>query len=244
MLYKNKNFFERIVFNTILNVPDDYNMIKVISFDFDGTIVTHKFANDFWLEGVPKLYAKQNTISLKAAQEFLLQEYDKIGDNRIEWYDPTYWFNRFKIHSDWNNLLKQYEQSVEIFPDVIPVLEHLSLHYPLIISSNAKREFINAQLHFSNLKQYFTHIFSSTSDYHTVKKVSDFYGMICKKLSIKPEEMVHVGDHKEFDYHTPRQIGIITYYLDRKRTCSGKNIIHTLSQLEEVMKKETSSNYM
>jgi GMP/IMP 5'-nucleotidase len=217
--------------------PLDFTMIKIISFDFDGTIVSHKFADDFWLEGVPKLYAKQNHQSLKAAQKYLLEEYDKIGDNRIEWYDPEYWFTRFKINSDWNNLLKQYQQSVEIYPDAEPVLKHLSQSYPLIISSNAKREFIDTQLDFSGLKQYFTHIFSSTSDFHTVKKVTDFYGMICKKLSIKPHEMIHVGDHKEFDYISPQKLGIIAFYLDRKKTSTGSHTISSLSQLEDLLNK-------
>jgi putative hydrolase of the HAD superfamily len=217
-------------------------MMKVISFDFDGTIVTHKFADDFWLEGVPKLYAKQNHISLKAAQKYLFEEYDKIGDKRIEWYDPAYWFNRFKINSDWNSLLKQYQQSIEIYPDVIPVLKRLSQYYLLIISSNAKREFIEIQLDFSDLKQYFTHIFSSTSDFHTVKKVTDFYGMICKKLSIKPHEMTHVGDHKEFDYFSPQKLGITAFYLDRNKTSSGSHTVHTLSQFEELLIKYSSSS--
>ena len=217
-------------------------MIKLISFDFDGTIVTHKFADDFWLEGVPKLYAKQNHMNLKTAQKYLLEEYDKIGDKRIEWYDPAYWFNRFKINSDWNVLLKRYQQSVEIYPDVVPVLKRLSQSFPLIVSSNAKREFINIQLEFSDLKQYFTHIFSSTSDFHTVKKVTDFYGMICKKLTIKPQEMVHVGDHKEFDYLAPQKLGITAFYLDRNKTSKGPYIVHNLSQFEETLIKRSSSS--
>jgi len=219
-------------------------MIKVISFDFDGTIVTHKFADDFWLEGVPKIYAKQNHINLKTAQKYLLEEYDKIGDKRIEWYDPEYWFNRFKLNMDWNNLLKQYQHSVEIYPDVVPTLKRLSQDYLLIVSSNAKREFIDIQLDVSDLKKYFTHIFSSTSDFHTVKKVTDFYDMICKKLSIKPQEMVHVGDHKEFDYISPQKLGITAFYLDRNKTSTGPYTIHALSQFEEMLIKHTSSNSM
>jgi putative hydrolase of the HAD superfamily len=217
-------------------------MIKMISFDFDGTIVTHKFADDFWLEGVPKLYAKQNHMNLKTAQKYLLEEYNKIGDKRIEWYDPVYWFNRFKINSDWNVLLKSYQQSVEIYPDAVSVLKRLSQSFPLIVSSNAKREFINIQLEFSDLKQYFTHIFSSTSDFHTVKKVTDFYDMICKKLTIKPQEMVHIGDHKEFDYLVPQKLGITAFYLDRNKTSTGPNTVHNLSQFEEIVIKRSSSN--
>jgi len=219
-------------------------MIKMISFDFDGTIVTHKFADDFWLEGVPKLYAKQNHMNLKTAQKYLLEEYNKIGDKRIEWYDPVYWFNRFKINSDWNVLLKSYQQSVEIYPDAVSVLKRLSQSFPLIVSSNAKREFINIQLEFSDLKQYFTHIFSSTSDFHTVKKVTDFYDMICKKLTIKPQEMVHIGDHKEFDYLVPQKLGITAFYLDRNKTSTGLYTVHNLSQFEEILIKRSSPSQM
>jgi putative hydrolase of the HAD superfamily len=216
----------------------------MISFDFDGTIVTHKFADDFWLEGVPKLYAKQNHMNLKTAQKYLLEEYNKIGDKRIEWYDPVYWFNRFKINSDWNVLLKSYQQSVEIYPDAVSVLKRLSQSFPLIVSSNAKREFINIQLEFSDLKQYFTHIFSSTSDFHTVKKVTDFYDMICKKLTIKPQEMVHIGDHKEFDYLVPQKLGITAFYLDRNKTSTGLYTVHNLSQFEEILIKRSSPSQM
>jgi putative hydrolase of the HAD superfamily len=216
----------------------------MISFDFDGTIVTHKFADDFWLEGVPKLYAKQNHMNLKTAQKYLLEEYNKIGDKRIEWYDPVYWFNRFKINSDWNVLLKSYQQSVEIYPDTVSVLKRLSQSFPLIVSSNAKREFINIQLEFSDLKQYFTHIFSSTSDFHTVKKVTDFYDMICKKLTIKPQEMVHIGDHKEFDYLVPQKLGITAFYLDRNKTSTGLYTVHNLSQFEEILIKRSSPSQM
>ena len=75
---------QRIPFNRLEPVPPP-TMIKVISFDFDGTLATHSFADAFWLEGVPALYAKQNNITLEAAKKYILKEYDNIGDNRVEW---------------------------------------------------------------------------------------------------------------------------------------------------------------
>ncbi|MBN2065451.1 MAG: HAD family hydrolase, partial [Candidatus Thermoplasmatota archaeon] len=116
-------------------------MIKVISFDFDGTIATHRFADAFWLEGVPTLYAKQHNIPLDEAKKYLFEEYDKIGDSRIEWYDPVYWFKRFDLHSDYNDLFEVYRPCIELYPEAPEVLKALSAHYSLIISSNAKKEF-------------------------------------------------------------------------------------------------------
>jgi putative hydrolase of the HAD superfamily len=208
-------------------------MIKVISFDFDGTIAKHTFADAFWLEGVPVLYAKQHHVDVEAAKKYLFEEYDKIGDNRIEWYDPGYWFDRFDLQADWKKMLLKYRKNVEIYPEVRSVLKRLSTEHSLIISSNAKKEFIDVQLKQSKLSSYFDQIFSSTSDFHTVKKVTDFYAMICKKLKIKPQEMIHVGDHKEFDYHSPQKLDITSYYLDRKKNTAGYHIVSDLKEFEK-----------
>jgi HAD superfamily hydrolase (TIGR01549 family) len=208
-------------------------MIKIISFDFDGTIVKPTFADAFWLEGVPLLYAQQYHIKLNDAKKMLFEEYEKIGENRIEWYDPGYWFTRFNLKKDWRKMLFEYRTSVEVFPEVPEVLKRLSKKYKLIISSNAKREFIDIQLTQVKLHPHFEKIFSSTSDFHTVKKVTDFYAMICKNLDISPHEMIHVGDHKEFDYTAPQELGITSYFLDRKEVTMGKNIVFDLKQFEK-----------
>jgi GMP/IMP 5'-nucleotidase len=219
-------------------------MIKVISFDFDGTIAKHTFADALWLKGVPALYAKQQHVDIETAKKYLFKEYDKIGDNRIEWYDPGYWFDRFDLQADWKKMLLKYRKNVEIYSEVPSVLKRLSTHYSLIISSNAKKEFIDVQLKQSKLSGYFDKIFSSTSDFHTVKKVTDFYAMICKKLSIRPQEIIHVGDHKEFDFLSPQKLGITAFFLDRTKTITGSCIVHDLSQFEETVIKRSSTNHL
>lgn len=217
-------------------------MIRVISFDLDGTLFKRSFADAFWLKGVPTLYAKQKGIALEVAKRELLEEYNKIGESRIEWYDPSYWFDRFELTSNWKTVLQQYRSSVEIYPDAAPVLKNLSKDYELIISSNAKKEFIDIQLDVAALHDCFTHVFSSTSDFHTVKKVTDFYAMICKKLKLQPDEMIHVGDHKDFDYLAPKKYGIPSFYLDRENTTRGDHVVHTLYEFEQKI-RTMSRNY-
>jgi putative hydrolase of the HAD superfamily len=208
-------------------------MIKVLSFDFDGTIATHAFADAFWLQGVPALYAKRHHVSFKEASEYLFKEYEKIGDNRIEWYNPGYWFDRFDLKTDWKKMLVRYRKYAKVYPEVPSVLKRLSTQYELVISSNAKKEFIDVQLRQTKIARYFHRVFSSTSDFHTVKKVADFYAMISEQLRITPSEMIHVGDHKDFDYREPKRHGITAYYLDRDRTSKGTNVVHDLVEFEQ-----------
>ena len=75
--------------------------MKILSFDLDGTIITKKFVDTVWLEGLPKLYAEKNGLSLRKAKEYIFSEYEKIGDGRIEWYDIKYWFKKFNLGDNW-----------------------------------------------------------------------------------------------------------------------------------------------
>jgi putative hydrolase of the HAD superfamily len=56
--------------------------------------------------------------------------------------------------------------------------------------------------------------------------------------------MAHVGDHKEFDYLSPQKLGINAFYLDRNKTITGPYTVHTLPQFEEILIKNSSSDYM
>jgi putative hydrolase of the HAD superfamily len=67
--------------------------------------------------------------------------------------------------------------------------------------------------------------------------------MICKKLSIQPQEMVHIGDHKEFDYLSPQKLGIVAYHLDRDRTTIGPGIVHDLKEFENIIRKQTPASH-
>lgn len=210
-------------------------MIKIISFDMDGTLVKPTYADKVWLEGLPKLYAKEKKIPIKQAKEYIYQKYEKIGKDRKEWYDIDWWFKQFQLKEYWQNLLNNYRHTIQLYPETLETLEKLSKNFELIIISNAKREFIEIQLEETKLKPYFTHVFSSLSDFNKVKKLPEVYKHILTLLKIQPHEIIHVGDSKEFDYVSPRKIGIKSFYLNREKTDTGNHILNSLSVLENVV---------
>jgi len=210
-------------------------MIKIISFDLDGTLVKSTYADKVWLEGLPKIYAKEKKIPIKQAKQYIFQQYEKIGKNRKEWYDIDWWFKQFKLKESWQNLLEKYRYTIQLYPETLETLEKLSKEFELIIISNAKREFIEIQLDETKLKPYFTHIFSSISDFNEVKKLPDVYNQILTLLEIQPHELIHIGDSKEFDYESPKKIGIKSFYLNRGKTEKSAYILHSLSTLENII---------
>ena len=189
--------------------------VKVISFDVDGTLVPPDFINAVWLEGIPSLYAEKHNISFEKAYEIVTQAYDEVGEHRIEWYYLDYWIKRFKLNITKEELFNKYRDRVKIYKDAEEVIKTLNGRYKLIICSNAEKDFILFQL--KPLLSLFHHVFSATSDFKEVKKSREFYGKICDLLKVKPEEIIHIGDHPIFDYLNPREIGIKAFLLNRNQ---------------------------
>jgi putative hydrolase of the HAD superfamily len=50
---------------------------------------------------------------------------------------------------------------------------------------------------------------------------------------VDPREIVHVGDHYDFDYLVPRRLGIQAFYLDRSGEQKGEFVLRSLRELEE-----------
>jgi len=210
--------------------------ITIISFDVDGTLVNYDFVNSVWFEEIPKLVAEKEGISFNEALRKVKAAYNEVTEEKMEWYDIKYWVNRFELKINWKKLLDKVKWKIKVYPEVLPTLEKLSKNYKLVINSNSPREFLDLELKETNLTKFFFKIFSSTSDFNQVRKSEDYYAKICFILSVKPENMLHIGDNWKFDFEVPSRIGIKTLFLDRSKVKNGKFIIHNLSQIGDAIK--------
>jgi HAD superfamily hydrolase (TIGR01493 family) len=208
-------------------------MPKIISFDMDGTLVDPEFTDWVWLHGIPTLYAEKAGLSFEEAKDFVVKEYLKVGEGAIEWYDIKYWFLFFQLEESWKDLMHQYVDKIKVYPDVNDILDRLKEKFPVILTSNAGREFIDLEMEATGLGRYFDRIFSATSDFGKVKKTAGFYQSVCTILGTKPQEIAHIGDHYEFDYLVPRSLGIHAFYLDRSGKQNGDYILRDLKNLEK-----------
>lgn len=207
--------------------------MKVISFDADGTLVDHCFVDIFWEKEVPKLYAKRHGISFNEAWEEVRRCYNKIGEEDIRWYLPSYWFKRFELEEKPVEVLKRLKKHVKIFPDSLETIENLYDRYELIVVSNAPREILEIEL--EEIKDYFSKIYSCTSQFKEVRKNPEVYLKVCKEIKASPKHLVHVGDHYKFDYEVPRSLGIRSFLIDRKNNFDGKEDV--LRDMRELLQK-------
>jgi putative hydrolase of the HAD superfamily len=216
-------------------------MKKIISFDLDGTLVHGKYGDMVWNHGIPEEYSRKYGMSFEDAKKLIRAQYEEVGEANIEWYHIELWLRKFDLNIPAKSLLDRYESYIELFSDTREVLEALTETHTLIVASNAARIFVDKELSYTNLSSHFTHIISATSDYRMVKKEKGFYEKLCATLNISPHEIVHVGDHRVFDFETPSQLGIDAYHFvpdqEETRDQSQGNNGKTLHRLSELLDK-------
>ena len=188
--------------------------IDVVSFDMDGTLIPRNFADDFWLKLIPEMYAERSDLSREKAEEELLKEYDGMGSDDIRWYQPEYWFAKYGFTEEPREVLEGYRKDYELYEDAVEVVERLSIDYELIIISNGIRMFIEVGL--GGLKEYFSRLYSSVSDFKTSSKTPAIYRKVCDDIGVEPKRVVHVGDDLENDKIPAEEAGIRSYLLDRE----------------------------
>lgn len=206
-------------------------MVKIISFDLDGTLATEDFDDVLWNTEIPMLYSRTHNVSLESAKKHVFSEYYKALyiEKVKDWTNLNYWSERLQL--DVSLIYEDMKKKVSVYEEVISVLEYLKEKYDLIVVTNASEEFMNIKLEIEDLKKYFTHTFSAPKISETEKKDVFTYKKIIDLLGITAEEIIHVGDNAFFDKQVPESIGIKSYLLDRQ----GLGDIKSLEELKKLL---------
>jgi putative hydrolase of the HAD superfamily len=135
--------------------------IRVVSFDMEGTLVDHSYSKQIWEVDIPALYAEAHGLPLEEARRRVLSEYAEVGEGQPEWYDVGYWWKRLGLPHYWRDLPKRRKAKCNVYLDVPGALARLGKRYPLIVSSNTIREFLQIQL--DCVDYPFSRVFSAPS---------------------------------------------------------------------------------
>ncbi len=206
------------------------NDMKVISFDVEGTMVTTEFSAAIWFEMIPQRYAERHGLDFDEATTRIRQEYESVGDQRLEWYDVQYWFTRFDL-GEADIAMEELQSRVNHYPETKEVLNRLAKGYKLSVASGSPRPFLKHLLR--DIEHNFSSVFSSTSDFKQVK-TADFYREMCLRLGVEPRQVVHVGDNRQFDFLEPASVGIKAFFLDREGKSSDPAALRNLGQLADL----------
>ena len=205
-------------------------MPSTVSFDLDGTLSTHAFAEAVWDEALPGALARRRDMSLDEARRFCRSAYAAEGDASIHWYQLSYWLKTLDL-ADLapQDLVHAGTAHIRLFDDAIPTLERLKdAGVDLVIFSNAARIFLDAEVRLAGLDRYVAECISVTDDWGMVKADPRAF----EKLRERSGVCVHVGDHLSYDYHVPRALGIEAYHIWRG---SGERTPESITNLNDIV---------
>lgn len=119
------------------------------------------------------------------------------------------------------------ERSIELLPDVKPVLKQLAPHYRLIVATKGDLLDQERKMRKSSISSYFHHI-EVMSD-----KKEEHYVQLLKHLDIAPEQFLMIGNSLKSDVIPPLELGAWGIYVP----------FHTTWAHEEVEVEPKSDRY-
>jgi 5'-nucleotidase len=203
--------------------------VAVISFDLDGTLVSDAFDEAIWYEEIPARYATRHSLSFAEAHERVVAEYRALRGHP-RWTDMGFWFERFDL-GDWREAAQARRSLIQLYPETLDVLEALAPRYRLAIITQSEGKFYRLKLEATGLGRYFERLFATPEHFQKSVKDEQVYREVMAQLGVEPEELLHVGDHRRYDYELPRSLGINALHLDRRGEQQSAEVIHSLREL-------------
>ncbi|MFP3283728.1 MAG: HAD family hydrolase [Nitrososphaeria archaeon] len=210
--------------------------IRVLSVDLDGTVVDRGFAERFWMEFMPGLYARAKGIPLEEAMRIVHGAYNEVGPRDLRWYLPEYWLNRFGIDADPRSLILENAGWIRLYPDAKALLRGLGDGYRVVAATNSARVFAEVYEEVTGIR--FSAILSCVSDFGIPRKNAKFYRRAAAVLEVEPGEILHVGDDPERDLRAALDAGVNAYLVDRNG-CGGRargRCVEDLRRILEILK--------
>ena len=192
-------------------------MIKALLFDIDNTLI------DFWKmkqksceAAVDSMIAAGLNIERNEALKDLFLLYDQYGIEYKEIFEKL--IKQTKGQVDYRIVAhgiiayrKLRESQLIPYPGTIPTLIELKKKYKLAIVSDAPR--LNAwfRLVALNIDEFFNVVITA-ADVRKQKIYAAPFKAALKKLGIKPDEALMIGDRVKRDIETAKKLGIKTCY--------------------------------
>jgi 2-haloalkanoic acid dehalogenase type II len=211
-------------------------MIKAIIFDFWGTLVSTGIYSPVkqvrWILGLRMPFSEY---IIKFEEAFMLKKFNSLAEafeNVCNAFDVEP--NKEvidKLIGIWNKnrlLAQPFEESVN-------VLEELKKNYRLTLVSNTNCFSIEPVMEKFNLRDYFDAVVLSY-EVGMLKTNPKMFELVLKKLRLKKEDVVMVGDSIASDIKGAEAAGIKAVLVDRRGTRDYKNKISKLTELKSFLK--------
>lgn len=188
-------------------------VIKAILFDIDNTLTDFmKIKHACCEAGVNAMIKAGLKTEKKKTLKILFELYDKHGIEYQMIFEK--FLKKVNRKIDYHILehgiiayRKAFVKNIKPYPKVIPTLKKLNRNYKLAVISDAPRMKAWERLIAMKIDKYFDTVILSKP-----KTTSSPFKAALKKLKVKPEEAIMVGDRPERDIKGAKRLGIKTVF--------------------------------
>ena len=165
---------------------------QTLMLDMDGTLLDLAYDNDMWLNRVPNLYARANSLSADEARTRLYATFREL-EGTLDWYCLDHWSERLGF--DVLALHREHRAGIAYLPGAKAFLERMAASpLRLLLVTNSHRDTLDLKAQETGVDGYFDGIYSS-HDLGSPKEEQAFWEAIANVEDVDVERTVFIDDN-------------------------------------------------
>jgi len=189
------------------NLPD-WNAIRTVCLDMDGTVLDLRFDNLFWLEALPRRWGERHGVPAEEATRRLRTRFDaKRGT--LEWYCVDHWSE--ELDFDIAALKAELREHIRYLPGAVEFLDAVrALGKRLLLTTNAHPISLAVKERHTGLSRHFDALVSS-HEFGVPKESVEFWARLGERHGVDPAATLFVDDSTAV-LEAARAAGVLAVY--------------------------------
>lgn len=172
----------------------DWQEIKTVFLDLDGTLLDLHFDNHFWLEYVPVCFADKHDLSHEEASDTLKGHYQSAKGS-LDWYCVDFWTR--KLDLDIEQLKHEVSHKIAVRPEVCEFLQAMKdAGKRIVLVTNAHPASLSLKMKKTGLDMYFDRMINA-HDLGMAKEHDGFWKALNEIEVYQTEQTLLIDDNLE-----------------------------------------------